>query len=131
MRAAETRALVRQQHAFEKMTPYLASADDSMLAFTLCAMQNLCTESAYVQHMQDTGVAARLEELARSGDVRFEPFANGCLANMRQAAAYMEEPDAQAESSVDCNGELTQVPAPPRRTRPPPSPRSRPIRCAV
>ena len=88
--ADETKILLRHHGAFAKMTPHLASSDKSFLQYTLAAIQNLCTELAYVRHMQETGIVGRLDELAGSGDPAIARYANGCLANMRESAIVAE-----------------------------------------
>ena len=50
-----------------------------------------------------------LQELMRSGDVNLEPFARGCLINLRETILR-----AAAERRVSCEGDGAPSPLPPR-----------------
>ena len=79
-----TKVRLKELGAFEALLPHLFSDVWLTLVYALGAVQNMCTDVEYVEVMQDTGVVARLQELAATEDPQLEKYAKGCLSNMRE-----------------------------------------------
>ena len=94
-----TKVRLKELSAFEALLPHLYSDVWLTLVYALGAVQNMCTDVEYVEVMQDTGVVARLQELAATEDPQLEKYAKGCLSNMREtilAAAAARQWSVQA-----------------------------------
>ena len=94
-----TKVRLKELGAFEALLPHLFSDVWLTLVYALGAVQNMCTDVEYVEVMQDTGVVARLQELAATEDPQLEKYAKGCLSNMREtilAAAAARQWSVQA-----------------------------------
>ena len=63
-----TKVRLKELGAFEALLPHLFSDVWLTLVYALGAVQNMCTDVEYVEVMQDTGVVARLQELAATED---------------------------------------------------------------
>lgn len=86
--AKHTRRRLRETDGFLNILPHLDSADYMTQVYALGAVQNTCSEIEYVYAMQQLGAVARLQEFVASADVNLEPFARGCLANMRETILH-------------------------------------------
>ena len=53
------------------------------LAYTLGALQNVCTEIEYVEQLEKAGGLERLQALIERKDPQLKSFVDGCLRNVR------------------------------------------------
>ena len=75
---------LRNASGFPLLLRYLDDEDYDTRCYALGAVQNTCMEPDYAAVMQERGTIVLLQELMRSGDVNLEPFARGCLINLRE-----------------------------------------------
>ena len=81
--ATKSKDVLKAEGAFSLLLPYMFSEDDMTLAYTLGALQNLCTEIEYVEQLEKAGGLERLQALIERKDRQLESFVRGCLSNVR------------------------------------------------
>lgn len=81
--ATKSKDVLKAEGAFCLLLPYLFSDDDTTLAYTLGALQNVCTEIEYVEQLEKAGGLERLQALIERKDPQLESFVDGCLRNVR------------------------------------------------
>ena len=81
--ATKSKDVLKAEGAFSLLLPYMFSEDDMTLAYTLGALQNLCTEIEYVEQLEKAGGLERLQALIERKDPQLESFVRGCLSNVR------------------------------------------------
>ena len=83
-RSKSTRRLLRGLATFEKVSEHLFSTDRVTLLYALGSLQNMCSDSQYVDHLQELGAASRLRELTGlKDDDEIVQYARGCMLNVR------------------------------------------------
>jgi hypothetical protein len=82
--AEKTKVLLKTADVFSQILPYIFSEEYATLVYSLAAVQNLCTEIAYVEQLQQAGGLERLQAILQLNDPQLEPFARGCLTNVTQ-----------------------------------------------
>jgi len=83
--AEKTKVLLKTADVFSQILPYIFSEEYATLVYSLAAVQNLCTEIAYVEQLQQAGGLERLQAILQLNDPQLGPFARGILANWTQA----------------------------------------------
>lgn len=81
--ATKSKDVLKAEGAFSLLLPYMFSEDDMTLAYTLGALQNVCTEIEYVEQLEKAGGLERLQALIERKDRQLESFVRGCLSNVR------------------------------------------------
>ena len=81
--ATKSKDVLKAEGAFCLLLPYMFSEDDMTLAYTLGALQNVCTEIEYVEQLEKAGGLERLQALIERKDPQLESFVDGCLRNVR------------------------------------------------
>ena len=81
--ATKSKDVLKAEGAFCLLLPYMFSEDDMTLAYTLGALQNVCTEIEYVEQLEKAGGLERLQALIERKDRQLESFVRGCLSNVR------------------------------------------------
>ena len=81
--ATKSKDVLKAEGAFCLLLPYMFSEDDMTLAYTLGALQNVCTEIEYVEQLEKAGGLERLQALIERKDPQLKSFVDGCLRNVR------------------------------------------------
>ena len=81
--ATKSKDVLKAEGAFSLLLPYMFSEDDMTLAYTLGALQNVCTEIEYVEQLEKAGGLERLQALIERKDPQLKSFVDGCLRNVR------------------------------------------------
>ena len=119
--AEKTKVLLKTADVFSQILPYIFSEEYATLVYSLAAVQNLCTEIAYVEQLQQAGGLERLQAILQLNDPQLEPFARGCLVNVTQARAANQGTFGYAMgvlSNVLGGGSAAQVLPPARASAP-------------
>ena len=81
--APKSKDVLKAEGAFSLLLPHMFSEDEMTLAYTLGALQNVCTEIEYVEQLEEAGGLERLQALIERKDPQLESFVRGCLSNVR------------------------------------------------
>lgn len=81
--APKSKDVLKAEGAFSLLLPHMFSEDEMTLAYTLGALQNVCTEIEYVEQLEEAGGLERLQALFERKDPQLESFVRGCLSNVR------------------------------------------------
>ena len=81
--APKSKDVLKAEGAFSLLLPHMFSEDEMTLAYTLGALQNVCTEIEYVEQLEKAGGLERLQALIERKDPQLESCVRGCLSNVR------------------------------------------------
>ena len=93
--AAETKRLLDELGAFERILPLIYAQSVTTVVYALGSVQNLCAKREYALHMRRTHADARLRELINGGaggQAGEGRGAGACCASSRSAAACTSPP---------------------------------------